>query len=156
MKPRIKLETFLPMIKEDRVEEFRYLFGMVLQEKYKRTDTDIEGFFKHISDWAMDKYGISEAEIIGGRRLRDITIIRTVAMYACRAHFGESVTLMRIAHYFNRDHSTVIHAIGKINNNLRFDKILLTHLLSLHEFLSNRGIYCLADAAEPFIQVEQQ
>jgi chromosomal replication initiator protein len=86
-----------------------------------------------IMEIVADYYSIKVSELKSKRRTRNITFPRQVAMYLAR-DLTES-SLPEIGQAFGgRDHSTVIHAIEKIESELKLDPALqgtITELISL-------------------------
>ncbi len=86
-----------------------------------------------IMETVADYYSIKVAELKSKRRTRNITFPRQIAMYLAR-DLTES-SLPEIGQAFGgRDHSTVIHAIEKIEGELKLDPSLqstVTELISL-------------------------
>ncbi|HHW71788.1 MAG TPA: chromosomal replication initiator protein DnaA [Firmicutes bacterium] len=89
----------------------------------------IEGIMGTVADY----YSIKVSELKSKRRTRNITFPRQIAMYLAR-DLTES-SLPEIGEAFGgRDHSTVIHAIEKIESELKLDPSLqstITELISL-------------------------
>ncbi len=69
-----------------------------------------------ILDLVCHHFRITKEELCSKSRKRRITFPRQVAMYLCRKFTGES--LQTIGKLFNRDHATVIYAIGKVEKEL--------------------------------------
>ncbi len=70
-----------------------------------------------------DNYNITPDDLIGKKRLSKIAIPRQIAMYICRVHLGES--LPKIGTEFGgKDHTTVMHSVNKITNEIKKDKNL--------------------------------
>lgn len=83
-----------------------------------------------IMDVVADHYSIKVAEMKSKRRTRNITFPRQVAMYLAR-DLTES-SLPEIGQAFGgRDHSTVIHAIEKIETELKMDPSLQSTIAEL-------------------------
>ena len=81
-------------------------------------------------DVVADHYSIKVAEMKSKRRTRNITFPRQVAMYLAR-ELTES-SLPEIGQAFGgRDHSTVIHAIEKIETELKMDPSLQSTIAEL-------------------------
>lgn len=57
-------------------------------------------------------YGMTVDKLTCARRTKNLTFARHVAMYLCRTR--TDAALVEIGRFFNRDHSTVLHGIGKI------------------------------------------
>ncbi|HZP42263.1 MAG TPA: chromosomal replication initiator protein DnaA [Candidatus Binatia bacterium] len=80
-------------------------------------------------------FRLSRAEIASGRRTARIAVPRQVAMYLCRHH--TDLPLSRIgAELGNRDHSTVVHALGAIERRLAKDAALREAMSALEARLS--------------------
>ncbi len=69
-------------------------------------------------------YGISADEIIGTKRNREIILPRQMAMYLCRNMVDSS--LEKIGASFKRDHTTVMHAYQKINQEIKDSPVVLS------------------------------
>lgn len=68
-----------------------------------------------------ERYNLSNSDIISKKKPREISYPRQIAMYLCRKMTEEP--LENIGTYFGgRDHTTVIHAIKKIGEDLEDDK----------------------------------
>ncbi len=64
-------------------------------------------------------YQLTHAEITSARRTNRIAVPRQLAMYLCRRHTDEP--LKAIGAELGRDHSTVVHALGAIEERLKND-----------------------------------
>ena len=62
-------------------------------------------------------YSLSVEEIVSKSRSRPLTTARHVAMYLVRECTGMS--LIKIGEFFDRDHSTALHGINKIDEQMR-------------------------------------
>ena len=91
-------------------------------------------FISDILEPFLNKNGITIEELRSKDRNKDLVKIRHVAMYLTKK-FSKK-TLHEIALFFGRkDHSTVLHAIGKIEFEIKFDKELKDFLdLSISQF----------------------
>jgi len=65
-------------------------------------------------------FAVSISELASGRRERAYTYPRQMAMYLCRKHTKHSYKKIGAA-FGNRDHSTVIHSIKRIENELKIN-----------------------------------
>lgn len=72
------------------------------------------------SDFILDivarYYDVTVSEIMSKKRSRDITIPRQVSMYLCRSILDE--TFPKIGEIFKKDHTTVMHACTKIDEEM--------------------------------------
>lgn len=59
-----------------------------------------------------DRHGVPVEEVMGGRRDKRIAQARRASMAAIKARFPND-TLPMIGRLFNRDHTTVLHALRK-------------------------------------------
>ncbi|MBN2619738.1 chromosomal replication initiator protein DnaA [candidate division WOR-3 bacterium] len=68
----------------------------------------------------IDEFGFSEAELKGKKRTQKLALARQTSMYLLRTHL--SLSLAEIGDFFGgKDHSTVIHAIDKIEHLKKTD-----------------------------------
>jgi chromosomal replication initiator protein len=79
-------------------------------------------------------YRVTEQDLRGRQRKRDIVLPRQVAMYILRAESDAS--LVDIGRSLgNRDHTTVLHGIEKIENELERDVQLRAQVMAIRESL---------------------
>ena len=64
-------------------------------------------------------FGVSEKELLGTSRLRRVLVPRQVAMYLARE--AGRLSFPRIAAYFGRDHTTVLHSCQKTETDMASD-----------------------------------
>ena len=82
-----------------------------------------------------DHYQISVADLKGNKKIKKIVVPRQIAMYICK-HVTE-YSLQDIGDEFGgKDHSTVIHSIGKIENLLKIDANLAATIKLLEQTIS--------------------
>ncbi|QQS31075.1 MAG: chromosomal replication initiator protein DnaA [Sphingobacteriales bacterium] len=67
-----------------------------------------------ITKTISEHYRIPMEGIKGNSRKRELVIPRQVAMYLCRTFTNKSLT--EIGKFFNRDHTTVMHAVNTVND----------------------------------------
>ncbi|NPB06252.1 MAG: ATP-binding protein [Aquificae bacterium] len=71
-------------------------------------------------------YGLGAAELLSERRSRRVSEAKQVAMYLCRKVLGASV--IEIGRVFGKNHSTVVHAIKRVEErrkrDRRFDRLV--------------------------------
>lgn len=83
-----------------------------------------------IIDIVADHYNISAADILSGKRRRNISYPRQICMYLCREY--TSVSLDEIGKQMGRrDHTTVLHGIKKITDDLENNDEELKETLGL-------------------------
>ena len=79
------------------------------------------GDYRDIMEAVARHYGLSADDLVGDKRHPQLVLARQIAMYACRRHLGLSYPELGRA-FGGRDHSTVIHAVKKIEKILVNDK----------------------------------
>ncbi len=70
-----------------------------------------------------NNYNITPEDIISKKRLKKIAVPRQIAMYICRYHLKESLPKIGSA-FGGKDHTTVMHSVNKIKDELKKDKNL--------------------------------
>ncbi|CRX37139.1 / dnaA / Chromosomal replication initiator of genome is here' protein DnaA / 1:1368 Forward [Candidatus Hepatoplasma crinochetorum] len=73
--------------------------------------------FDSIINLVAKKYGINQKDILSKSRKREIIIARNIAIFLTRDILHYS--LKDIGKKFNKDHSTIMYAINKIDENLK-------------------------------------
>ncbi len=111
-------------IDEDLVRSMFSIDSSVKVESPSRSDVPID----EIKRLVCEKFGVEIEQIEGSSRKKQIALARQVAMYLARK-FG-NFSFPKIASAFNRDdHTTVMHAVNKIENlrkeNHEINQILL-------------------------------
>ncbi|MGB3330382.1 MAG: chromosomal replication initiator protein DnaA, partial [Thermomicrobiales bacterium] len=91
-----------------------------------RTDDVIGAVLAH--------YQVTEKDLFGRQRKREIVLPRQVAMYLLREETDSSLSEIG-AILGGRDHTTIIHGIEKIENLLETDVALRGHLMAIRESL---------------------
>ena len=99
----------------------------------------IEGRPPHISaDRILDRvaraWGVTPDAVISKKRTKDLTVPRQVAMFLIKELLDES--LVRIGRHFGgRDHSTVIHSIRKVEEEMQADPAFAVRVEGLRDEL---------------------
>lgn len=78
-------------------------------------------------------YGVSVKDVVGRTRFKEIVMARHMAIYIIRNKV--KYKLKATGMLFNRDHTTVIHAIQNINNLLCYDEATINDLKNLQNIL---------------------
>jgi chromosomal replication initiator protein len=79
---------------------------------------------------SADYFGVTMNDLCGPSRTRTLVQARQVAMYLCREL--TDLSLPNIGKVFGgRDHTTVMHAKGKINDNIAADRVLYNQVTEL-------------------------
>jgi len=91
---------------------------------------------EEIMDIVADHYSITTADILSGKRSRNIAYPRQITMYLCRKY--TTLSLDEIGELMgNRDHSTIMHGISKIKSDLnKNDEALMEALVLLDKKIS--------------------
>ncbi len=75
-------------------------------------------------------YGVTHIDMTCNRRTMDLVVPRQVAMYLCKTFTRKS--LPEIGRWFgNRDHTTVLHAVRKIERLLKTDAKLASDIAEI-------------------------
>jgi len=79
-------------------------------------------------------YSVSVADMLGASRIREILVPRQIAMFLGKKHLR--LSYVRLGEIFsNRDHTTVMNAVSKIEDKLQNDPQLLREMRSLEREL---------------------
>jgi chromosomal replication initiator protein len=89
---------------------------------------------EHIQEVVASYYNISLEDMKGKRRDKHIVFPRQVAMYLVREETPSSLPVIGQA-FGGRDHTTALHSIDKITNELKEDDRLRSELETLRERL---------------------
>jgi len=83
-----------------------------------------------------DYYNISPEEVTGKGKTKNVANARQMAIYLIRTLTG--LTLEQIGTVMNRDHSTVLHSIRKIEENLQTNPELLDSVRDITANITNK------------------
>lgn len=90
--------------------------------------------YQHITSVCCDHFGIEESDVLSARRDKEIALTRQIAMYLMRTEL--KLSLPKIASALGRkDHTTAMHSINKITNNLDEDFNLRRHVGAIRQKL---------------------
>lgn len=87
-----------------------------------------------IQKLVADHYNIKLAELKSARRLKTLTGPRQIAMYLCRKHVKSSFPELGLK-FGGKDHSTVVHAVQKVERKLSEDPSFRKEVDSLEKIL---------------------
>ena len=86
----------------------------------------------YIQEVVADYYNIKVDDLKGSKKPKNIAYPRQIAMYICRKLLN--ISLPKVGEYFGgRDHTTVIHAITKIERELENDDSLQKNIMELEK-----------------------
>ncbi len=86
--------------------------------------------FQDILEGVSRYYSVSVQDIIGSSRVREVLIPRQIAMFMSKKHLRMSY--VRIGENFShRDHTTVMHAVDKIDKKLQEDSQMLREVRAI-------------------------
>ncbi len=90
-----------------------------------------DGVVKITPDKIMDKvstfYNVTKDELIGKSRVKTLVIPRQIAMYLCSKLTDMNASMIGKT-FGNKDRTTVLHSVQKIENDLTTDKTLKTNI----------------------------
>jgi len=86
-----------------------------LQDLIPQTEAEIPA--QLIIEETARYFGLTPHDLVSKNRSRPLTTARHVAMYLLREFTGQS--LIKIGEIFDRDHTTALHGIKKIEQNMR-------------------------------------
>lgn len=87
-----------------------------------------------IQKLVADHYNIKLTELKSSRRLKTLTGPRQIAMYLCRKHVKSSFPELGIK-FGGKDHSTVVHAVQKVEKKLEDDPSFRKEIDSIEKLL---------------------
>jgi chromosomal replication initiator protein len=87
-----------------------------------------------IQKFVADHYNLKIADLKSPRRLKVLTVPRQIAMFLCRKHVKSSFPELGMK-FGGKDHSTVVHAVQKIERLLQVDLTLRNEISSLEKRL---------------------
>ena len=150
---RLSLDREQLLLLAQRCHNFRHLNGVILKIAAFRSLSheslkleDIQNILRSSGEQARLSHeniirtvsqhlSVSEKDIMGVRRQAACVRARQICMYLCRELLGESYpALGRI--FGGKDHSTVMHSIRKIKQNMDIDK-------DMHNLLTQLKRQCL-------------
>lgn len=73
-----------------------------------------------IKSYVSDFFGITVEDLMSQKRTKEISYARQLAMYICRTLLD--LSLPKVGKSFDRDHSTALHAINKIEKSIKINK----------------------------------
>lgn len=88
-----------------------------------------------IQEVVANYYKIKKEDLLTKKRTKSIVYPRQIAMYLCRELTDYS--LPKIGELFNRDHTTVIHSVEKVTNNIKKDELLKNEIDFLKQKLKS-------------------
>lgn len=111
------------------IEEVRSLLENHFSQGISRNVTiediqrEVEGYFK-----------IKHSDMIGNGRSREVVFPRQIAMYLCKRMLDS--TFNNIAKKFNRDHTTAMHSIAKIESMMLSNRDLQEQIEALEKMIN--------------------
>lgn len=114
----IKVYAYATLINIDITYDMilKCLSGIIKEDENKEITPDV------IKNIVAEEYLVKVSEINGKRRTQKIADARQVAMYLCREM--TDLSLPKLGDEFDRDHTTVLHAYNKIQNEISEDNNL--------------------------------
>lgn len=97
----------------EKHEALNYLNFLIKKTKSQELSAD------QLINLAAHDFGLKKEDLINKSQLREFTIARQIAMFLLRKNMN--LTFIKIAKLFNRDHSTVMSSIKKIQKGLELN-----------------------------------
>ena len=117
----------------------RFIAKKAVEKKIEEEHVWTAGKVSVIKKTVCKHYGVSLLDIVSARRHLKIVMPRMIAMYLCR-HFT-TLSLPQIGHHFgDRDHSTVLHAVRKIDKLRSNDSALDEEIRVIEGLLREQGL----------------
>ena len=109
-----KIKAYSNLVKQDvNLELAEQVLKVIISPNEKKVVTP-----EIIINMVAEQFEITPADIIGNKRSSKIVYPRQIAMYLCRTMLD--IPLTQVGSYIgNRDHTTVIHGINKIQDDLK-------------------------------------
>lgn len=108
---KLKAYMSLDPSAEMSLDQAKMVLNSLMDEKSTKSIT-----IELIKDCVVDFYGLEKASLESKDRSRKIAFPRQVAMYLSRKL--TDLSLLKIADSFSRDHSTILHGIDKITEQI--------------------------------------
>ncbi len=87
--------------------------------------------FDDLIDIVCEYFNVPKSEVLGVSRIREYTLPRQVSMYLGKKKMKMALT--RIAEKFSRDHTSVLHAVRKIEKELRNNRQIIRDVNAIKE-----------------------
>lgn len=97
----------------------------------------VESPVKPIAITVAEYYGIRLGELVSGRRCRPLVRARHVGMYLAKEITDRSFP--RIGRIFNKDHTSVIHAVQKIGREIKTDPQLQRDVAEIRAMIAQKA-----------------
>jgi chromosomal replication initiator protein DnaA len=125
----IRLSAFSSLSgSEISLEMAREVLKNILPDRHRNLTVEA------IQKMVADHYNIKISDLKSARRLKVLTVPRQIAMYLCRKHVKSSFPELGMK-FGGKDHSTVVHAVQKIERLLQQDLTLRNEISSLEKIL---------------------
>ena len=114
------------------------------------TETVRRIFIAEVMYAVAARYMLTKAQLLAPNRRWTVARQRHIGMYLARTLTGRS--MQEIGRRFDRDHSTVVYAVHKIERRKKLDKILAFEIALLSAEITGRASHGLAEAANQDMQ----
>ena len=96
------------------------MIGFISNDPVSRSAITIDRLIESVTNY----YTVSKTEVIGNSRIRECTVPRQIIMYLAKTKLRMS--LVKIGQLLgNRNHTTVMHSVNKITDQIKNDRQLL-------------------------------
>ncbi|MDD7593863.1 MAG: chromosomal replication initiator protein DnaA [Peptoniphilaceae bacterium] len=109
----------------DRDEALQTTREALKMEEHSEAELSTDEIIRRVADF----YSLKADDLTSKSRQGAIVLPRQVAMYLCRELTNAS--LMHIGRAFDRDHTTVMHAVDKIRDRMRVDETIKSDIEAL-------------------------
>lgn len=92
----------------------------------------------HIVQTTCEYFHVKREDLVSKKKKKEIVIPRQICMYLICDILGESLPLTSIGEYFDRDHTTVMHARDKISEEIRTNDITAAQVKDIRDKIYNR------------------
>lgn len=114
------VKSVAEMLKKTQKKEVKLVDFVQEETPSKKGAVTIEGLIDQVADY----FTVPKSQITGQSRMRDYTVPRQVIMYLAHAKLRISLSTIGRA-LGNRNHTTVMHSIGKVKEQIKNDRQLL-------------------------------
>ena len=105
---------------EFNIKNAEIALDSLIKPKHNHKDF-VKSKINNVLSIVSDYYGITTSDLVSKKRTKNFMFPRQVAMYLIKSIYD--LPYKKIGSYFsNRDHSTVMHSVEKITNDIQIDK----------------------------------
>jgi chromosomal replication initiation ATPase DnaA len=87
---------------------------LLIHQTQQTTKRYMNNQFDHLAESICEDFGVSLDDVKSNKKPQHIVDVRHIVAYCLFKNF--STSLKQVGDYLNRDHSTIIHSIRKVNS----------------------------------------